>query len=175
MPDGSVGSLEIVDRATASRPPRGRRDQGERSDVAGQLVSLVVSPLGVVDGVKPRLAAGGGREQIVSDEDVVTQVERALDEKYQQFRTPSTAMPEDTRKHYAQELWDLYERGELTHFLPARVETSRGEPEVTVLPWQGSGDVVAMVQSNAFLIVSPEKVDWEAGEMALVLPRRGLL
>ena len=69
----------------------------------------------------------------------------------------------------------VHERGELTHFLPARVETSRGEPEVTVLPWQGSGDVVAMVQSNAFLIVSPEKVDWEAGEMALVLPRRGLL
>jgi molybdopterin molybdotransferase len=69
----------------------------------------------------------------------------------------------------------VHERGELTHFLPARVETSRGEPEVTVLPWQGSGDVVTMVQSNAFLIVSPEKVDWEAGEMALVLPRRGLL
>ena len=40
----------------------------------------------------------------------------------------------------------VHERGELTHFLPARVETSRGEPEVSVLPWQGSGDVVTMAR-----------------------------
>ncbi len=69
----------------------------------------------------------------------------------------------------------LRERSELTHFLPARVERTRGEPEVSVLPWQGSGDVVTMAESNAFLIVSPEKLNWEAGEMALVLPRRGVL
>ena len=43
-----------------------------------------------------------GRVDIVRDEDVVTQVERALDEKYQPFRTPSSAMPEGTRRHYAQ-------------------------------------------------------------------------
>jgi molybdopterin molybdotransferase len=69
----------------------------------------------------------------------------------------------------------LHERSELTHFLPARLQTVRGEPEVSVLPWQGSGDVVTLAQSNAFLIVSPEKLKWDAGEMALVLPRRGLL
>ena len=69
----------------------------------------------------------------------------------------------------------LNERSELTHFLPARVHSVRGEPEVSALPWQGSGDVVAMAESNAFLVVSPEKLQWEAGEMAMVLPRRGLL
>jgi molybdopterin molybdotransferase len=69
----------------------------------------------------------------------------------------------------------LQERSELTHFLPARVQTVRGEPEVSVLPWQGSGDVVTLAESNALLIVSPEKLKWDAGEMAIVLPRRGLL
>jgi molybdopterin molybdotransferase len=69
----------------------------------------------------------------------------------------------------------LRERSELTHFLPARVQTVKGQPEVSALPWQGSGDVVAIAESNAFLIVSPEKLNWDAGEMALVLPRPGLL
>jgi molybdopterin molybdotransferase len=69
----------------------------------------------------------------------------------------------------------LHERSELTHFLPARVQTVRGEPEVSALPWQGSGDVVTMAESNAFVIVSPERLNWDAGEMAMVLPRRGLL
>ena len=69
----------------------------------------------------------------------------------------------------------LHERSELTHFLPARVQNVRGEPEVSALPWQGSGDIVTVAESNAFLIVSPEKLHWDAGEMAAVLPRRGLL
>ena len=69
----------------------------------------------------------------------------------------------------------VQERSELTHFLPARVQMVRGEPEVSALPWQGSGDVVTMAESNAFLIVRPEKLNWEAGEMAAVLPRRGFL
>ena len=69
----------------------------------------------------------------------------------------------------------LHERSELTHFLPARVQFARGEPEVSVLPWQGSADVFTVAESNAFLVVSPEKLNWEAGEMALVLPRRSLL
>jgi len=67
----------------------------------------------------------------------------------------------------------LHEKTALTHFLPARVETVRGEPEVSVLPWQGSGDIVAVTRANAFVIVPPEKLDWERGEWAIVLPRRG--
>jgi PPOX class probable F420-dependent enzyme len=41
-----------------------------------------------------------GRVDIVLDEDMVMRVKRALDEKYQRFRTPSSAMPDDTRDHY---------------------------------------------------------------------------
>jgi molybdopterin molybdotransferase len=67
----------------------------------------------------------------------------------------------------------LYEKSELTHFLPARVETVGGESEVSVLPWQGSGDVVTLAQSNAFVIVPPAKLHWQAGDMAMVTPRRG--
>jgi molybdopterin molybdotransferase len=69
----------------------------------------------------------------------------------------------------------LNERSELTHFLPARVRTVQGSPEVSALSWQGSGDIVALAESNAFLVVPPDKLNWEAGEMALVIPRRGLL
>jgi molybdopterin molybdotransferase len=69
----------------------------------------------------------------------------------------------------------LNERSELTHFLPARVQAVQGSPEVSALPWQGSGDIVALAESNAFLVVTPDKLNWEAGEMALVIPRRGLL
>jgi molybdopterin molybdotransferase len=69
----------------------------------------------------------------------------------------------------------LNERSKLTHFLPARVQTVQGSPEVSALPWQGSGDIVALAESNAFLVVPPDKLNWEVGEMALVIPRRGLL
>jgi len=69
----------------------------------------------------------------------------------------------------------LHEKSELTHFLPARVETAGGESEVTVLPWQGSGDVVTLARSNAFVIVPPTQLHWQAGEMAMVMPRRGAL
>src|SRR5260370_10926429 len=64
----------------------------------------------------------------------------------------------------------LNERSELTHFLPARVRSVRGEPEVSALPWQGSGDVVAMAESNSVLVVSPEKLPGGAAESAIVLP-----
>ncbi len=68
----------------------------------------------------------------------------------------------------------VHERGALTRFLPAQVKQSpAGEPEVSVLPWQGSGDLVALASANAFLVVPPEKSDWEVGEWAMVLLRRG--
>jgi molybdopterin molybdotransferase len=65
------------------------------------------------------------------------------------------------------------ERGDLAHFVPARVERPNGEPQVTALQWQGSGDTVTVAHANAFLIVPPEKLNWEAGEWAMVLPRSG--
>jgi molybdopterin molybdotransferase len=67
----------------------------------------------------------------------------------------------------------VHEKPGMTHFLPAQVDSSRGEPEVSVLPWQGSGDTVTIAKANAFLVVPAERPDWEAGEWATVLPRRG--
>ncbi len=63
----------------------------------------------------------------------------------------------------------------LTHFLPARIEWGSGEPSVRELSWKGSGDIVALGQANAYLVVRPEKLELAAGELAEVLPRRGAL
>jgi molybdopterin molybdotransferase len=67
----------------------------------------------------------------------------------------------------------VHERGEVAHLLPARVDRSSGEPQVSTLAWRGSGDTVTLAQANAFLIVPSEKLDWAAGEWAMVLPRSG--
>ena len=67
------------------------------------------------------------------------------------------------------------QKAALTHFLPASVDWSSGEPVVKELPWQGSGDIVALAQANCFLVVPQEKLEWAAGEWVDVLPRRGVL
>jgi molybdopterin molybdotransferase len=61
----------------------------------------------------------------------------------------------------------------LTHFLPARIEwTADGLPSVTELPWQSSGDIVALSRANGFLVVRPERLEMAAGEWAEFWPRR---
>lgn len=67
------------------------------------------------------------------------------------------------------------QKAALTHFLPAVVEWSSGEPVVKELPWQGSGDIVALAQANCFLVVTPEKLESPTGDWVDVLPRRGVL
>ena len=62
----------------------------------------------------------------------------------------------------------------LTHFLPARVDWPDREPVVRELPWQGSGDIVALAQANCFLVVPQAKLELAAGEWVDVLPRRGI-
>jgi molybdopterin molybdotransferase len=74
-------------------------------------------------------------------------------------------------------LHPVAEKQELTHFLPARVtwpmgETGR-EPVVETLPWEGSGDIGAVVRGNCFLIVRPSRLHLEQGEWVDVLPQRG--
>jgi molybdopterin molybdotransferase len=69
------------------------------------------------------------------------------------------------------------EKGNVAHFLPARVSWPKGEaggdPSVEVLLWEGSGDIGAVVRGNSFLIVHPSKPQLDAGEWVDVLPRRG--
>lgn len=51
----------------------------------------------------------------------------------------------------------------LTFFLPAHVESSTHGPTVRVLPWQGSGDIVALARANCFVVVPEEAGDLAAG------------
>jgi molybdopterin molybdotransferase len=69
----------------------------------------------------------------------------------------------------------VHEKGEMTHFLPARIDWEGREARVAQLPWQGSGDLVALALANGFLIVAPEQPDIAPGEWVDVLPRRGAL
>jgi molybdopterin molybdotransferase len=64
------------------------------------------------------------------------------------------------------------EKPPLAHFLPARL-TWPG-PQVEMVPWEGSGDVRALVRGNCFLVVHGEKQKFDAGEWVDVLPRAGM-
>lgn len=55
----------------------------------------------------------------------------------------------------------------LTRFLPAWVEDGK----LTPVPWAGSGDIVALARSNAFLVADPDRGEYGAGEEIGVLPR----
>ncbi len=63
----------------------------------------------------------------------------------------------------------------LTYFIPARVSWESGEPMVTELTHQGSADIVALTESNCFLVMRPEHLRIAAGELVDVMPRRGTL
>ncbi len=70
---------------------------------------------------------------------------------------------------------DVEQHAALTHFLPARLEWPGGEATVTLLPWQGSGDIATVARGNCFLVVERTKLKLAAGEWVDVLPRRGIL
>ncbi len=62
----------------------------------------------------------------------------------------------------------------LTRFLPAVIspaETGHGVPSVAVANWKGSGDIVSIARSNAWLIVPPDRAELAAGELVSVLLR----
>jgi molybdopterin molybdotransferase len=67
------------------------------------------------------------------------------------------------------------EKGPITHFLPARIEWQGAEARVSQLPWQGSGDIVALALANGFLVIGPERSEIEPGDWVDVLPRRGAI
>jgi molybdopterin molybdotransferase len=63
-------------------------------------------------------------------------------------------------------------RAPLTHFLPARVAWTGNGPVAREIPWQGSGDVIALAEANCFLVLPSHKLEWAAGDAVDVLPRR---
>lgn len=58
----------------------------------------------------------------------------------------------------------------LTRFLPARLSGSHEQPEVELLKWQGSGDLMAASQANCYIVAPPDREKFEAGEAITVLP-----
>jgi molybdopterin molybdotransferase len=61
----------------------------------------------------------------------------------------------------------------LTAFMPARVEMQGGDPVVTVVGWQGSGDLVGLAAANCLLAVHPHQTELAAGEWVDVFPKQG--
>lgn len=79
----------------------------------------------------------------------------------------------------------IHEKGNIAHFLPARVKWPAAQPGadptppvvpvVEALLWEGSGDIGAVVRGNCFLLVHESHLELDAGEWVDVLPRRGVL
>ncbi|HEY1940197.1 MAG TPA: gephyrin-like molybdotransferase Glp [Candidatus Angelobacter sp.] len=59
----------------------------------------------------------------------------------------------------------------LTRFLPAMLDGPLYEPEVDVVPWQGSGDMLAAARANCYLVAPPDREKLAKGEMVTVLMR----
>lgn len=69
----------------------------------------------------------------------------------------------------------LNEKPGLAHFLPARVEWNGTAPEVKTLPWQGSGDIAALVRANCFLVVAANRAQIDVGETVPILLRKDII
>jgi molybdopterin molybdotransferase len=69
----------------------------------------------------------------------------------------------------------LNEKSGLTHFLPAHLEWPVSAPRVSVLNWQGSGDIAALTRANCFLVVPSDRPAIPAGDRVSVLPRFDVL
>jgi len=59
----------------------------------------------------------------------------------------------------------------LTRFLPALVSGWGAEAVVNPVKWQGSGDMVSLTRSNAFLVASADREGWDQGDWIPILPR----
>jgi molybdopterin molybdotransferase len=63
------------------------------------------------------------------------------------------------------------QRHRLAAFMPARVEMQAGGALVSLVGWQGSGDLVGVAAANCFLVVHPEQTETAAGDWVDVLPK----
>ncbi len=57
----------------------------------------------------------------------------------------------------------------LTRFLPATLGGTHKQPEVELVRWQGSGDLMAISRSNCYIVVPPDPEQFAAGEAVTVL------
>jgi len=66
---------------------------------------------------------------------------------------------------------DFNHKPVLTRFLPSVLQGDYTEATVDPVKWQGSGDLVALARANCFLVATPDREAWKAGETIFVLPR----
>jgi molybdopterin molybdotransferase len=59
----------------------------------------------------------------------------------------------------------------LTRFLPGRMSGIHSQTEVELVPWQGSGDVVAAAAADCYVVIPPDRDRIAAGELVAVLLR----
>lgn len=64
---------------------------------------------------------------------------------------------------------DVKTRPGLTRFLPAACTFTIPEPEVALVPWQGSGDLAAMALANCYLVVPEDSHALYAGATVSIL------
>jgi molybdopterin molybdotransferase len=83
----------------------------------------------------------------------------------------SGAEPERLKSAKARLRKDFKTKTGLTRFLPARLDGGLNDPEVEVVPWQGSGDMLAAAQANCYLVVPPDREKLAKGEMVTVMLR----
>ncbi|HUI84050.1 MAG TPA: gephyrin-like molybdotransferase Glp [Candidatus Binatia bacterium] len=57
----------------------------------------------------------------------------------------------------------------LTRFLPAKLGGTPEHPEVELVRWQGSGDLMAISGSNCYIVVPPDRERFSGGEAVTVL------
>jgi molybdopterin molybdotransferase len=61
------------------------------------------------------------------------------------------------------------QRTGLTMFMPGRLERQSGDPVVSLVSWQGSGDLVGVSAANCFLVVHPNQTRLAAGDWVDVI------
>jgi molybdopterin molybdotransferase len=82
----------------------------------------------------------------------------------------SGALPDAPRFVMARLTAEFRVKRGLTRFLPSRLVSGAGfSAEVTVIPWQGSGDLASTAKANCYLVVPPDRNLLEAGETVSVL------
>ena len=83
----------------------------------------------------------------------------------------SGAGPSRLRSARARLRKDFKTRTGLTRFLPATLDGRLDDPEVEIVPWQGSGDMLAAARANCYLVVPPDREKLAKGEMVTVVIR----
>ena len=83
----------------------------------------------------------------------------------------SGAEPERVKSAKAKLKKEVKTKTGLTRFLPALIAGALDDPEVELVPWQGSGDMLAAARANCYLVVPPDREKLAKGEMVTVVLR----